>query len=270
MADPGQGAPLVPIAPVRWAERQRWRWSSGGTLPLPIFWSVARDLLPLRRRVAGRVWLPAQHAETPVLWRWSAAVGRRPWRAGKASLPPVHLPETPVLWRWKPTVGRRPWRAGRAVVPPVHLPEAAVVRPYSVLRVVGHRILRRGRMRIGGLLAPPPPAIPFAFPTKLARDPQPRRRRVGGFVWFKWRAQALYVPPLALLTEARYALQVPVTAADPTAVLTDGGGATQVAVLIGVPSAILSDADSATQFEVYVSDPAALLTDSTSALQLAV
>jgi len=186
MASPGQGAPLVPIAPVRWAERQRWRPSSGGLLPLPISWSIARDQRPWSRRVKGWVYLPAQHAEKPVVFPRVQLVRdpnpfrrRIPGRIGS----PQNQGETPIVYPWSALriLGQHSPRRGRTSVPSgVALTHAAPAVLRSTPVVARQTPRRTGRVTLGVLLALPPASIPFATPTRPARDPQPRRRRVPG------------------------------------------------------------------------------------------
>ncbi len=172
MSDLGQGAPLVPIAPVRWATRQQWRASIGGPLPLPISWSIARDRAPVRRPIAGRVWSPRNAAETPELHPWRIIVGQRPPRAGRVSLTAGLAPPPP------------------AVAFPVPVRPARDPQPKR-RRIAGSVWLER--------FASPgvPPAIPFFVPRLLARDPNPFRRRVPGFARI-----VPFAPPGAIIPPA--------------------------------------------------------------------
>ncbi len=166
MPDPGQAAPLVPIAPVRWAQRQRWRSSIGGPLPLPIAWSIARDSAPRRRRGAGRIWVAQTGGETPVVHPWSVlqVAGRRPPRRGRVLI----------------LLGFAPPPAATVSLVPTRLVRDPQPR---CRRVAGSTWLERFASPAG------PPAIPFVVPTRPARDAQPSRRRLPGL------ARIIHWPP---------------------------------------------------------------------------
>jgi len=274
MPDPGQGAPLLPVAPVRWATRQRWRPSIGGPLPLPFPWTIARDRRPAARRVAGRVWLPGQHAETPIVYpiilRASDPQPRRRRVAGSV-WSPRNQGETPRLDCSAPIIhDRQPRR--RRIAGLVWLPrnsgETPVCHPYSVLRVVGLRYPRRGSTWIGRLLNLPP--IPFVSPPRLARDPQSRRRWLPGFAWLaRFASPGVAAGPTALVTDSRLATQVAISQTETGIAQSDPNSATIFAVTAPDVSTVQTDPGSATAFAVSLPDTSTAQTDPGSAYQLA-
>jgi hypothetical protein len=202
------GQPLVPVNPVRWAERQTWRSAFGGpNAANPTLYRttvVLRDGSPRRRVVPGSVisWhgLAVPPPQIAVYYRpiiRDAAPRRRtvagswlkPLNAGNQPIPPVVsgqllVPLTPV--RLTP---RQLWRGafgGNPPQPPILYRGATIARdPAPRRRVVPGRVLSwRG-------LAPIPPQILYRGAT-LARDPSQRRRIVPGRV-LSWRG--LSIPP---------------------------------------------------------------------------
>ncbi len=175
-----------------------------------------RPLVGLRPGRAGKAMLPPAHLfETPCVHAWRPLIGQRPprrssvsiarsslpgspalrgyaaqqmvgrgrVRSGRAVVPPSNLSETPIAYPWRPVIGQHPPRPGVASVAPAHLPETPVIRGWAITALAYFR--QSGWTKLGSLLPPPLPKIPFAVPTQPVRDQQPWLRRRRGWI-LRW------------------------------------------------------------------------------------
>jgi hypothetical protein len=144
-------------------------WLPGQHAETPIHYTSVRPVTDrtaatLRNRLRGDIWLPGGQSvhqpETPWPHPWKTIVGQHPPRAGRIWMP-RNVGETPDLRPWSilQVVGRHPPRAGRASVAPVHLPETPIVHPWAVLQVVGRHPPRAGWAHVAPVHLPETPIV---------------------------------------------------------------------------------------------------------------
>jgi hypothetical protein len=181
-------------------------------------WKIAAGGQPRRRGHAGLAQALPPEPPAPAGQPWRIILGGQPRRRGQVALPGVTAPQaaapaTPPLW-WQLVGGLHPFRRGHAgqasSLPPEPSPiagqpwriaagaqprhrgraaQAQALPPEPLIQVSSsqpHAVYVARRSRPGYVILPrfgtPAATInaPFVVPTRIARDPSPRRQRVAG------------------------------------------------------------------------------------------